>query len=168
MSKEDLTRIGKKVGADVPFCICGGTMLACGIGTDLSPLPSLPMCYFVIVKPDVSISTKFAYEESDRILLDNKVSVQNMVSAIRDNDISLVSSHLYNCFEEVLKLNEIEKIKLLLRQNGALNAAMSGTGSAVFGIFDDEKIATCCKEYMEQFYKNVFLATPVGGLTYYY
>ncbi len=159
-SKNELATIGKTIGADVPFCIYGGTMLASGIGTTLKPLPALPECYIVIVKPDISVSTKVAYEASDASAHHTNYSTKTMTSALQSNNISQLASCLYNRFEEVLQLKEVHKIKNLLIKHGALNACMSGTGSAVFGIFTDEKIATTCKANIEKIYKNVFFTVP--------
>lgn len=161
ISKEELAKLGKKIGADVSFCVHGGTMLATGTGTTLEALPAMPMCHFVIVKPSIAISTKAAYEASDASASSKNTSSRDIISAITANDLHGVAKSLYNRFEEVLVLDEIEKIKFLLTQHGALNASMSGSGSAVFGIFEDELQAIKCKEALSAHYDGVFLAEPV-------
>lgn len=161
-SKNELADIGKTIGADVPFCIYGGTMLASGIGTTLRPLPALPECYIVIVKPEISVSTKVAYEAADTFSCNTNSSTEAMLSALKANNLYQLASCLYNRFEDVLELDEIKKIKDLLIKNGALNACMSGTGSAVFGIFESKIQATECKSNIEQFYKDVFITVPVN------
>ncbi len=160
-SKDELAALGEKIGADVPFCVHGGTMLATGTGTTLEALSPLPKCHFVIVKPDLAISTRAAYEASDVSASRQHVSSRGIISAITANDLQGVAKSLYNRFEKVLALEEIEKIKFLLTQHGALNACMSGSGSAVFGIFADELQANKCKEALSSHYDEVFLAEPV-------
>lgn len=160
-SKDELAKLGEKIGADVPFCVHGGTMLATGTGTTLEALPPMPKCYFVIVKPDLAISTRAAYEASDVSASSKKRSARGVISAITAKGLQGVAKTLYNRFEEVLALDEIEKIKFLLTQHGALNACMSGSGSAVFGIFEDKLQANKCKEALSSHYDEVFLAEPV-------
>lgn len=160
-SKEELAKLGEKIGADVPFCVHGGTMLATDTGTTLEALPPMPKCYFVIVKPNIAISTRAAYEASDASTSSKSTSAKDIISAINSSDLQALSKSLYNRFEEVLALDEIEKIKFLLTQHGALNACMSGSGSAVFGIFEAELQAIKCKEALSAHYDGVFLAEPV-------
>ena len=160
-SKDELAALGEKIGADVPFCVHGGTMLATGTGTTLEALPPMPKCYFVIVKPNIAISTRAAYEASDASASRQHLSSRGVISAITAKDLQGVAMSLYNRFEEVLALEKIEKIKFLLTQHDALNASMSGSGSAVFGIFDNEVQATKCKEALSSHYDEVFLAEPV-------
>ncbi len=161
ISKRDLALIGEKVGADVPFCLVGGTVLATGIGTSLLPLANIPDCYIVIVKPNVFVSTKEAYKLSDEIPFGKKVSVNEIISAIYKRDIFEISASLYNRFEKVMSLCENDKIKSLLKEHGAINSCMTGTGSAVFGIFNDEKSAASAKNILKKIYKEVFLVNPL-------
>lgn len=160
-SKNELAALGEKIGADVPFCVHGGTMLATGTGTTLEALPPMPKCCFVIVKPDIAISTVTAYEASDASASSKKNSSRDIIAAINANNLRGVAKSLYNRFEEVLVLEEIEKIKFLLTQHGSLNACMSGSGSAVFGVFEDELKTIKCKEALSSHYDEVFWAEPV-------
>lgn len=160
-SKNELAALGEKIGADVPFCVHGGTMLATGTGTTLEALPPMPKCRLVIVKPNIAISTRAAYEASDASASRQYLSSRDVISAITAKDLQGVARYLYNRFEEVLILEEIEKIKFLLTQHGTLSACMSGSGSAVFGIFEDELQAIKCKEALSAHYDEVFLAEPV-------
>ena len=161
LSRQELCDIGVKVGADVPFCIVGGTMVASGIGTILTPLPDLCDCFFVVVKPPVSISTKEAYALSDSRESFAPPHANAAAEAICNANLKELSKELYNEFEKVLKLPEIKKIKEMLTENGALGACMSGSGSAVFGLFDDENTADDCAKVLKDSYDEVFVCEPV-------
>lgn len=160
LSKNELSEIGKKVGADVPFCIFGGTMLATGIGTDLSHLPPLKDCHILIVKPNFSVSTQEAYQASDKFSCEENLSVTSIISAIKSRNLKATAENIYNRFETVLNFDEVSKMKNILNENGALNSCMTGTGSSVFGIFESEKEAICCKNIFAEKYKDVFLVNP--------
>lgn len=159
-TKNKLAKLGEKIGADVPFCIFGGTMLATGIGTILSPLPPIKNCYFVIVKPKFSISTKTAYQSLNNILSKKNKSIKNIISAIKSNNLKTISKNIYNKFEEVIKNEELSQIKNLLNNKGALNSCMTGTGSAIYGIFDNKEKAIYCKKVLDKYYKESFLVIP--------
>lgn len=161
LSKEELAEIGEQVGADVPFCVYGGTMSAGGIGTILSPLPDMPSCEIVIVMPDFRISTKEAYERSDSIGYDEPKSMEPVSSAVCSGNVSGIAKALYNKFEEVADIREIDDIKSMMKQSGALGALMTGSGSAVFGIFDDEDKADECKSRLSEKYDEIFIVHPV-------
>lgn len=165
LSKKELADIGADVGADVPFCVYGGTMTAGGIGTILSPLPDLPECYFVIVKPKVGVSTKEAYEKSDSPEFEAIKGMDKITEAICEANIKSIAKNLYNKFEVVTDLPEVEAIKSFMLQCGALGAAMTGSGSAVFGIFDNNNERDDCARKLEEQYDTVFTAEPVSELS---
>ena len=160
LSKGELANIGEKIGADVPFCIFGGTMLATGTGTALSPLLSLKNCHVLIVKPTFSVSTKLAYQASDQTPREKNKSIDNIISAIKSNNLRDIAKNIYNRFETVLNFDEVTNIKNILNKNGALNSCMTGTGSAVYGIFEDKEKAIYCKNLLNKNYKDVFLTAP--------
>lgn len=163
LPKNELAKIGEQIGADVPFCIYGGTMLATGTGTILKPLPAIPKCWIIIVKPIFSVSTKGAYEASDRCAaMPRPQTASGLISAIKAEDLHGISKNLYNRFESVLNLEEVSEIKGMLNKNGALNSCMTGTGSAVYGIFDDAEKAQICKKVLSAAYDQVFLVTPIN------
>lgn len=137
LSKHELAEIGEKIGADVPFCIYGGTMTADGIGTILNPLPDMPECTFAVVKPEINISTGEAYRKSDEVGYDFPKSADRVVSGICSGDIEETAKGLYNRFETVVDIPEIEEIKSAMIRAGALGACLTGSGSAIFGIFED-------------------------------
>lgn len=152
LSKEQLMKRGVKIGADVPYCIMRGTALSEGIGEILTPLPDMPQCKILIAKPPVSISTKFVYEHLNLAGLkkEDHPDIDGMISAIKKNDIYQVSHRLGNVLETVTisEYPAIAKIKDKIKELGAVNAIMSGSGPTVFGIFTSEKIAENAYEEM--------------------
>lgn len=163
LSDKELCEIGAKVGADIPFCILGGTKLATGTGTTLNKVRSMPKCFIVIVKPEISVSTKEAYA-----LADNRQGLKFNYTdfckqLLYSGDLSGICSALHNDFEEVLNLAEINEIKALMYKSKALGAAMSGSGSAVFCIFRNERKAQKCIDVLKQTYEKVYLTVPVSN-----
>lgn len=161
LKKEELAEIAEKIGADVPFCVYGGTMTAGGIGTILNPLPDMPDCFIVIVKPDFSVSTKEAYQKSDDLGYDNNKSPEAVINAICSGNISELAKNLYNKFEEISGVGEIESIKTAMKSFGALGACLTGSGSAVFGLFEEKGKADKCKDALSHIYNDVFVARPI-------
>lgn len=161
LKMDELCEIGAKVGADVPFCICGGTKRAVGIGTTFKKVPKLTKCYIVICKPEISISTAKAYALADS-RTGAKFSYTDLcANALYSGSVRNVCDYLHNDFEEVLSLDEINKIKSIMLKSKALGSAMSGSGSAVFGIFLTERKAKACAEILKKEYEDVFVVAPV-------
>ncbi|MFV0401416.1 MAG: 4-(cytidine 5'-diphospho)-2-C-methyl-D-erythritol kinase [Oscillospiraceae bacterium] len=165
LSTEKLCDIGEKVGADVPFCVLGGTALARGIGEKLMPLKPLPGCHIVIAKPAEGISTREAFYDYDR--LGNKATPQDgtaLLKAITASDLTGLGSAVYNTLEQIIPGNTTETIKAVMGENGAVGAALSGSGSAVFGLFDSKAAAERCAEALRETKRFVFMAVPVSGV----
>jgi len=139
LTTAQLCEIGEKVGSDVAFCIRGGTMLATGRGEKLSPLPALPDCAFAICKPDFSISTPELFRKLDQVRLSCHPDTEGLIAALSDGDVDGVCRRMYNVFEDVgdRRLRAVSAAKGALLDCGALGAVMTGTGSAVFGVFRD-------------------------------
>ena len=135
LTAAEMEKIAADIGADVPFCIEGGTVGATGIGTDLERLDPLADCVFVVVKPEVNVSTGMAYRRSDEIGYGSPADISPVLEGIRTGDVEIVAKSLYNKFEDVMQLPEIDDIKRRLMECGAMGAAMTGSGSAVFGMF---------------------------------
>lgn len=148
LSDEELMKRGATLGADIPYCIMGGTALTEGIGEKLTPLKACPKCYVVIGKPGVSVSTKFVYQNLK--LDDNTVhpDIDGIIASINEDDIYGVADRLANVLETVTEeaYPVIKDIKSAMIREGALNAIMSGSGPTVFGLFDDLEKANHCKE----------------------
>jgi len=142
-TKEELAGIGVKIGADVPYCIYGGTCLSEGIGEILTKLPNAPDCYVVIAKPPIGVSTKYVYENLHIETVTEHPDMDGMVEAIRKGSLKDVTDNMGNVLETVTikKYPEIATMKQSLLDNGAENALMSGSGPTVFGIFTEKETA---------------------------
>jgi len=140
LSVEELMRLGVKIGADVPYCIMGGTALSEGIGEILSPVCTPPFCYLVIAKPDLNVSTKYVYENLKLSEDIKHPDIDALFEAIREGNLHTMAKRMENILETVtaVKYPVIEEIKEMLCIQGALNALMSGSGPTVFGIFENE------------------------------
>ena len=143
LSMDELKEIGVKIGADVPYCIEGGTALSEGIGEILTKLPDAPDCFVVVAKPEISVSTKYVYENLHANELKYHPDIDGMVEAIRENDLDGVCRRMENVLETVTetKYPVISELKKLLKDAGAENSLMSGSGPTVFAIFKEEEIA---------------------------
>ena len=137
LTADALETLAARVGSDVPFCVRGGTALATGRGEKLETLPSLPACKFVVCKPDFSISTPELFRKLDQTGLRCHPDTAGILAALRDGELEPVARRMYNVFEEVddRRLRTVREIKSVLLDCGALGAIMTGTGSAVFGVF---------------------------------
>lgn len=167
LSGEELARIGQAVGADVPYCVYGGTALAEGLGEKLTPLPALPKCWIVMVKPGFSVSTPELFAKIDGQKIHSRPDTAGMIEALRGNDLPGVARRLFNVFEEVLPPRRralVEELKAELVDFGALGACMTGTGSTVFGLFDRLDLAQGAYDALKSCWQETFLVTPVSGL----
>ena len=162
-SDSKLCEIGEKLGADVPFCLMGGTMLAEGIGEQLTSLPSMPDCFIVIAKPADGVSTAAAYSAVDS-LPDNcaRPDVDAAINSIKNGDLTALSRLLGNIFEIAVKLPSTQSISSIMLSDGALGSIMTGSGSAVFGIFDRKDTADLCAKKLRDTYSDVYVTTPVS------
>lgn len=162
LSQKDLMERGVKLGADVPYCVMRGTVLAEGIGEILSPLPPMPKCYILIAKPNINVSTKVVYEKLDSKPIEKHPDIDGILAGLEQSDIYKVAASLGNVLEAVTIEDYpiIEDIKDAMKEAGALNAMMSGSGPTVFGIFDDKKVARAAKETIKAMgiAKQVYLA----------
>lgn len=147
-----LMELGVKLGADVPYCVMGRTALSEGIGEVLTPVAPLPDCTVLVAKPPVNVSTRMVYENLHLDALERHPDVDGMLAALAVGDIERVSACMENVLETVtVKLYpEIECLKALMREQGARNAIMSGSGPTVFGIFDDRRLAEQAGNYIRQ------------------
>lgn len=139
LKRSGLMERGVTLGADVPYCIMRGTALAEGIGEKLTSLPPMVKCPVVVAKPHVSVSTKYVYEHLQ--LNEDTVhpDMDALIRAIRSKKLPEIASRMGNILETVTveRYPEIERIKDIMRQEGALNALMSGSGPTVFGLFEE-------------------------------
>ncbi len=160
LSDKELLELCAKVGSDVPFCLRGGTALARGRGEVLTDLPALPRCGIVIVKPDFSVSTPALFGALDGQEIENRPDTAGFLDLLKAGDLPGMGKKLYNVFEPVLPPPEretVDAIKAHLLRNGALGACMTGTGSAVFGLFPSLEAAKRVKPLPYA----TFFASPV-------
>ena len=156
LSDDELINTAKNIGADIPFCLTGGTALAEGIGEKLTKLSPLPKCYLTIVKPEIGISTAQAYGAVDSKGMSKVPSTDKALPVI--SDLPKLAKALHNDFEAALSIEGLQLIKNeLLSCDGCLGACMSGSGSACFAIFDDKARAEQCTSKMQE--KYLFSAT---------
>lgn len=163
LSQRELCAVGVKVGADVPFCLTGGTCLAQNIGEVLSPLADLPDCHIVLAKPERGVSTKEAYAAFDTAQNIRHLDTCGMLFAASKGDLNEICRRTENVFEQLIEVPERVPIKSVLNRYGALAACMSGSGPTVFGIFDDESKAECAVESLRSFINQVYLVKPVNS-----
>lgn len=161
--RQKLMELGVKIGADVPFCLMRGTALAEGIGEKLKSLPPVPKCPVLIAKPGIGISTKYVYEN---LRLDEHTShpdIDAQLQAIFAKDLHGLAGHMGNLLESVTitEYPIIQQIKEHMKDHGALNAMMSGSGPTVFGLFEEEETARKAYEAMQNsgLAKQVFLTS---------
>ena len=160
---EELERIGFTVGSDMPFCVRGGTALAEGRGEVLTDLTPLPDCWFVLCKPDFGIPTPSLFARVDGGELTHRPDINGMRLALETGDLPGVAARLGNVFEGVLpeEYHEVFHIKKRLMELSALNAAMSGYGPTVFGVFAEQETARRAAEVLKETYQQTYLAMPV-------
>ena len=159
MGADKLREIGLSVGSDVPYCVTGGMVLARGRGEVLTPLPELPECWIVIAKPAFSVSTAELFQRIDGKSIRTRPDINGMVDALERGDLPGVVRRMYNVFEDALprRCREIFAIRSRLLDGGAMGAVMTGTGSAVFGLFDRKDRAEGTAEALSSHYKDCFL-----------
>lgn len=159
-SLTELARVGERVGSDVPYCVLGGTALAEGRGERLTPLAPLPACWAVVCKPEFSVSTPELFAKIDNARLRCRPDTEGAMAALAAGDLGGVARRMYNVFEDALPDRQrarVARIKHALIQSGALGAVMTGTGSAVFGLFQDRETAREASLRVREFGREVFL-----------
>lgn len=163
LSKKQLMERGVKIGADVPYCIMRGTALAEGIGEQLSALPPMVKCPVLIAKPQISVSTKFVYQN---LKLDDETihpDIDRLIGDIEAKNLHSIAEHMGNVLETVTIPNYpvIDEIKKHMTAHGAVGAMMSGSGPTVFGLFDDEETAKAAYKAMRSsgLAKQVYLTS---------
>ena len=166
LKKDEMMALAEQTGSDVAFCVLGGTALAEGRGEILTPLRDMPDCTIVICKPDYSISTPELFRAIDREKLRVHPDTAGILEAIREGNLAQICRRMYNVFEDVpdRRMKIIGGIKNRLINKGAEGAVMTGTGSAVFGIFTDENTAKKACSAMAKEVPFTCLAKPIGAL----
>ena len=166
LSQNDLMKLAGETGSDVAFCLLGGTALAEGRGEILTPLRPFPDCFFVICKPEYSVSTPELFQALDKMKIRVHPDTQGLLEAVKTADLKQICRRMYNVFEDVpdRRMKTIAEIKRKLMNAGAQGAIMTGTGSAVFGVFPDENKAVKAAEELGKEYPFSVTAVPKGML----
>ena len=162
-SNEELMELGLKLGADIPYCINGGTALCEGIGEKITTLKPFKDKILVLVKPSFGVSTKEVYKafNLDRVRLHPKT--EKLIEAMEQDDLYYVANNMKNLLENVtlIKHNVLIKIKEEMNRYGAVGSMMSGSGPSVFAFFDDMLKAQRCYEKMKENHREVFLTRTI-------
>jgi 4-diphosphocytidyl-2-C-methyl-D-erythritol kinase len=161
-----LEELGLRIGSDVPFCIAGGTSLAEGRGEILRELRPLPDCAIVICKPSFAISTPELFARINCEKIHCRPDTDGIIDALEKQSLSGVARRMYNVFENVLPkgCGAIDDIKVSMLDFKATGTVMTGTGSAVFGVFSDRRAAEDAYHELSRSYQEVFLTGPIGRL----
>ena len=161
-SQVELLKLAEKLGSDVPFCLTGGTQMARGRGEELSELPAMADCFFLIVKPAFSVSTPVLYEAIDAEESVLHPNTRAMEAALRKGELLEVAGYLGNSFEPLVSRArpELLAIRAMMEDCGALGVAMTGSGSALFGVFDAFDMAAMGSMKLMEKYQT-FLARNV-------
>lgn len=164
-SPRQLMDYGLTIGADVPYCLMGGTALAEGIGEKLTALPPAPHCYILVAKPDISVSTKYVYEHLDAAGLSRHPDIDGMRAAIESVSLQGILDRMENVLETVTvpAYPIIDTLKQRMCELGAANSLMSGSGPTVFGIFLEHETAVYAMERLREdgSAQRLFVTTPV-------
>jgi 4-diphosphocytidyl-2-C-methyl-D-erythritol kinase len=166
MSRAELEKLAERIGSDVAFCVAGGTALARGRGELLEPLTPMPDCAIVVCKPGFSISTPELFKKLDRTGIRAHPDTAGMLAALEEGNLREIAMRMYNVFEEVddRRMRSEAEIKHVLLDYGAMGAVMTGTGSAVFGVYGDDEAAERCAEALRGEHRFCRVVRPAARL----
>ena len=163
LSMSEHCAIGATIGADVPFALMGGTCRVRGVGDLLKPLPPCPDCRFVVVMPSIGVSTPEAFQRYDQMGSPVHPDCERQEAAVRAGDLAAICAAAGNALEHCSGAQETPAICAKLNEHGALTSQMTGSGAAVFGVFDGEDAARAAVQALQGSYKQVYLCRPVRG-----
>ena len=158
-----LAELGAEVGSDVPFCVLCGTAMVEGRGEKVRKLPDMPDCIIVVCKPEFSVSTPELYKKIDEVAIANRPDNQSMESALLAGDLEKVAHNLCNVFDPVVTEDHLELnyIKSIFHQYGAVGYQMTGSGSACFAIVSEFEVAAVLCSMLKENYPNIYICKPV-------
>lgn len=164
-STERLCAIGKRLGADVPYCLLGGTVLCEGIGEKMTRLRPLPETFLVLIKPPFSVSTPKVYAAFDQKKVTAHPDTKGLLKAIDQADLPGIAQRMYNVFSDIVaaKKKVIREIENDLIGSGAMGAVMSGSGPSVFGIFRNDAEAKKAYQMLSPKYPYAFFTKTING-----
>ncbi|GAA0125910.1 MULTISPECIES: 4-(cytidine 5'-diphospho)-2-C-methyl-D-erythritol kinase [Clostridium] len=168
MFKKDVTdgelmELGLKIGADVPYCVVGGTALCEGIGEVVTKLKPFKNKILVVVKPNFGVSTKDVYKALEINKIHKHPETEKLINAMKQENIKYVSKNMRNVLENVTikKHLLIKQIKEEMMRNGALGSMMSGSGPTVFGFFEDMLKAQDCYDKLKEKYRDCYITRTI-------
>lgn len=159
---DTLCKIGAMAGSDVPFMITGGTKRVQGVGDIILPCPAMPKCHFVICMPSKGVSTPAAFANYDKMGIKTPVPTEDLIAAIEKKDIAQIAACMANDLEKAAGSADTQPLKEALIKQGALGSVMTGSGAAVFGIFDSEEKAWAAFQHFKGKVRSLFIAKPVN------
>ena len=169
LTAEQMCEIGLKCGSDIPFMIHGGTKRIQGTGNVILPCPQMPQCHFVICMPQKGVSTPQAYANYDNMGIKTLVETDKLADAMQNNSLADIAKYMANDLEKAAGSDETQPIKEKLIELGAIGSMMTGSGAAVYGIFDSEETALKAAESLKTpdlsnklHIRSVFVAKPVN------
>ncbi len=163
LSPEELSTLALQVGADVPFCLTGGTAYVTGVGEEIRPLSPLPPCTIVVAQPDEGVSTAAAYGALDAAETLCRPDHEAALAALRRGDLEGLCREVENVFEAVVALDGVAAIRAQMEEFSPLCSRMTGSGSAVFAVFADEQKAAACLSALQRHWPRAFLCRPCCG-----
>lgn len=161
LSVQELCAIGQQIGADVPFSILGGTARATGIGEVLTPLPPLSPCWFTVAMPQGGVSTPAAYALYDEKGSPIRPNMEAATNALHKGDLHALLPHMQNALEHANGGRRTVKIRDILDNAGALASMMTGSGAAVFGVFEKKQQAEAAAAKLKKLVPQTFVLQPV-------
>ena len=163
LSDSDLKEIGVTIGADVPFCVVGGTALCQGIGEIVTPLKPFKDYILVLVKPSFGVSTKDVYSSLDLTKVYKHPNTERLIAAMDEGDLTIVAENMKNVLENVTlkKHQRLRYIKKEILKMDALGVLMSGSGPTIFGFFEDMLKAQSCYDRMKTKYNEVYITRTI-------
>lgn len=162
-SDDELKELGVKLGADVPYCITGGTALCEGIGEKITQLKPFKHKILVLIKPPFGVSTREVYKDFDLSKVIFHPKIEELIKNMENDDIYFIANNMKNLLENVTlrKHKVISNIKEEVKLNGAIGTMMSGSGPTVFAFFDDMLKAQMCYDNMKKNYNDVFITRTI-------
>jgi len=161
LGEDELCSLGAEIGADVPFCITGGCKRATGKGEILTDLPLLPKCTILVAKPEVGIDTRQAYNfysrHSGRL---KRPDTPSIVKAMENGDLGSIGKQMVNVFENLAPIKKVMLIKEQMLSQGAAGAVMTGSGSAVAGLFENEYATHICHSQLKGITDEIYITKP--------
>lgn len=163
LSMSELCALGAGIGADVPFALLGGTARVKGVGDLMKALPPCPGCWFVVCMPAAGISTPKAFARYDELGSSLHPDGDAAERAVRAGELTALAAVMGNALEESSESKHNGRIRAVLDANGALASLMTGSGAAVFGVFDDAEKARNAQAALQREYRQVYLQKPCRG-----